>query len=41
VAITFRAMDIYLVTALIYLLMSYPCSVLIRYFERRVSRGHV
>lgn len=41
VAITFRAMDIYLVKALIYLLMSYPCSVLIRYFERRVSRGHV
>jgi ectoine/hydroxyectoine ABC transporter permease protein EhuD len=41
VAITFRAMDIYLVTALIYLLMSYPCSVLIRYFERRASRGHV
>jgi ectoine/hydroxyectoine ABC transporter permease protein EhuD len=40
VAITFRAMDIYLVTALIYLLMSYPCSVLIRYFERRASRGH-
>ena len=40
VAITFRAMDIYLVVALIYFLMSYPCSVLIRYLERRTSRGH-
>jgi His/Glu/Gln/Arg/opine family amino acid ABC transporter permease subunit len=40
VAITFRAMDIYLVAALIYFLMSYPCSVLIQYFERRASRGH-
>ncbi len=40
VAITFRAMDIYLVVALIYFLMSYPCSVLIRYLERWTSRGH-
>jgi polar amino acid transport system permease protein len=40
VAITFRAMDIYLVVALIYFLMSYPCSVLTRYLERRASRGH-
>jgi ectoine/hydroxyectoine ABC transporter permease protein EhuD len=40
VAITFRAMDIYMVVALIYFLMSYPCSVLIRYLERWTSRGH-
>src|SRR6476620_9415055 len=40
VAITFRAMDIYLVAALIYFLMSYPCSVFIRYFECRASRGY-
>ena len=31
---------IYLVAALIYFLMSYPCSVVIQYFERRASRGH-
>lgn len=40
VAITFRAMDIYLIVALLYFLMSYPCALLIRYFERKLSRGH-
>jgi len=40
VAITFRAMDIYLLVALLYFAMSYPCALLIRYFERKVSRGH-
>ena len=41
VAITFRAMDIYLLVALIYFLMSYPIALLIRYYERKASRGHV
>lgn len=41
VAITFRAMDIYLMVAVLYFLMSYPCSLLIRYLEKRMSRGHV
>jgi polar amino acid transport system permease protein len=40
VAITFRAMDIYLLVALIYFLMSYPFALLIRYYERKASRGH-
>jgi His/Glu/Gln/Arg/opine family amino acid ABC transporter permease subunit len=40
VAITFRAMDIYLLVAVLYFAMSYPCALLIRYFERKVSRGH-
>jgi ectoine/hydroxyectoine ABC transporter permease protein EhuD len=40
VAITFRAMDIYLLVALIYFLMSYPVALLIRYYERKASRGH-
>jgi polar amino acid transport system permease protein len=41
VAITFRAMDIYLLVALIYFLMSYPIALFIRYYERKASRGHV
>jgi ectoine/hydroxyectoine ABC transporter permease protein EhuD len=40
VAITFRAMDIYLIVAVIYFALSYPCSLLIRHFEKRFSRGH-
>lgn len=40
VAITFRAMDIYLLVALIYFLMSYPCALLIRHIEKRFSRGY-
>ena len=39
VAITFRAMDIYLMVAAIYLVMSYALSLLIGYFERRSSQG--
>jgi polar amino acid transport system permease protein len=39
VAITFRAMDIYLMVAAIYLAMSYALSLLIGYFERRSSQG--
>lgn len=39
VAVTFRAMDIYLMVAAIYLAMSYPLSLLIRALERRTSRG--
>ena len=41
VAITFRAMDIYLLVALIYFLMSYPCALLIRRIEKKLSRGYV
>ena len=41
VAITFRAMDIYLIVAIIYFVLSYPCSILIRYLESRFGRGHV
>jgi polar amino acid transport system permease protein len=40
VAITFRAMDIYLLVALIYFLMSYPCALLIRHMEKKFSRGY-
>lgn len=39
VAITFRAMDIYLLVAALYLALSYPLSLLIRWLERRSSRG--
>jgi len=39
VAITFRAMDIYLMVAAIYLALSYPLSLLIRWLEKRSSRG--
>lgn len=39
VAVTFRAMDIYLMVAAIYLALSYPLSVLIRWLEKRSSRG--
>jgi ectoine/hydroxyectoine ABC transporter permease protein EhuD len=39
VAITFRAMDIYLMVAAIYLVMSYALSLMIGHFERRSSRG--
>jgi His/Glu/Gln/Arg/opine family amino acid ABC transporter permease subunit len=39
VAITFRAMDIYLMVAAIYLVMSYALSLLIGFFERRSSQG--
>ncbi|WP_258052397.1 amino acid ABC transporter permease [Mesorhizobium sp. INR15] len=39
VAITFRAMDIYLMVAAIYLTLSYPLSILIRWLEKRSSRG--
>jgi len=39
VAITFRAMDIYLMVAAIYLALSYPISLLIRRLEERTSRG--
>jgi ectoine/hydroxyectoine ABC transporter permease protein EhuD len=38
VAITFRAMDIYLLVALLYFLMSYPVSLFVRYLERRYPR---
>lgn len=41
VAITFRAMDIYLLVAFVYFAMSYPCSLIIRHLEKRLSRGHV
>ena len=40
VAITFRAMDIYLLVAVIYFIMSYPCSLIIRQLEKTMSRGH-
>jgi His/Glu/Gln/Arg/opine family amino acid ABC transporter permease subunit len=40
VAITFRAMEIYLLVAAIYLILSYPCSILIQQAERRMSRGY-
>lgn len=39
VAVTFRAMDIYLMVAAIYLAMSYPLSLLTRALEKRSSRG--
>lgn len=39
VAVTFRAMDIYLMVAAIYLALSYPLSLLIRWLEKRSSRG--
>ena len=39
VAVTFRAMDIYLMVAAIYLAMSYPLSMLVRRLEKRMSRG--
>lgn len=39
VAITFRAMDIYLMVAAIYLIISYALSLLIRLLERRTARG--
>lgn len=39
VAVTFRAMEIYLMVAAIYLAMSYPLSLLTRALERRMSRG--
>lgn len=39
VAITFRAMDIYLMVAAIYLALSFPLSLLIRRLEKRSSRG--
>ncbi len=39
VAITFRAMEIYLIIAAIYLAMSYALSLLIRHLERRTSQG--
>jgi ectoine/hydroxyectoine ABC transporter permease protein EhuD len=41
VAITFRAMDIYLIVAAIYFALSYPCSLLIRHFEKRFAHGNV
>jgi polar amino acid transport system permease protein len=40
VAITFRAMDIYLIVGAIYFALSYPCSLLIRHLEKRFARGH-
>lgn len=40
IAITFRAMDIYLMVAAIYLILSYPCSLLLRRLEAKASRGH-
>lgn len=40
VAITFRAMDIYLMVALVYFAMSYPCALLLGRLERRYARGH-
>jgi len=40
VAITFRAMDIYLLVALLYFIMSYACAVLLGAVERRLARGH-
>jgi ABC-type amino acid transport system permease subunit len=33
-------MDIYLLVAVLYFLLSYPCSLLIRHLERRASRGY-
>jgi polar amino acid transport system permease protein len=39
VAITFRAMDIYLMVAAMYLVMSYALSLLIRHLEKRSSQG--
>jgi len=39
VAITFRAMDIYLMVAVIYLALSWPLSLLVRWLEKRSSRG--
>ncbi len=39
VAVTFRAMEIYLMVAALYLAMSYPLSLLTRALERRMSRG--
>lgn len=39
VAITFRAMDIYLMVAAIYLAMSYVLSLMIGWLERRSSKG--
>lgn len=39
VAITFRAMDIYLMVAAIYLIMSYVFSLTIRVLEHKTSRG--
>ncbi len=39
VAITFRAMEIYLIIAAIYLAMSYALSLLIRHLERRTTQG--
>jgi polar amino acid transport system permease protein len=38
VAVTFRAMDIYLLVALLYFVMSYPVSLFVRYLERRYPR---
>ena len=40
IAITFRAMDIYLMVAAIYLLLSYPFSLMLRRLEAKASRGH-
>ena len=39
IAINFRAMDVYLLVAAIYFLMSYPCAVMLRRIEKRLSRG--
>jgi polar amino acid transport system permease protein len=39
IAINFRAMDVYLMVAAIYFLMSYPCALMLRRMERRLSRG--
>jgi ectoine/hydroxyectoine ABC transporter permease protein EhuD len=40
IAITFRAMDIYLMVAAIYLILSYPFSLMLRRLEAKASRGH-
>jgi polar amino acid transport system permease protein len=40
VAITFRAMDIYLLVAFLYFLMSYPCSLVMRQLEKKYARGY-
>jgi polar amino acid transport system permease protein len=40
VAITFRAMDIYLMVAVVYFVMSYACALLLGRLERHYARGH-
>jgi len=40
ISINFRAMEIYLLVAAIYVVMSFPLSILVRRTELRLSRGH-